>query len=67
MARKSAARNQAKREQDEFDAAYRKMTGSRKYAKKSKKKNNTAAIIAVCIAVVAVVFSVAVGYLYLMM
>ena len=66
MARKSATRNQAKREQDEFDAAYRKMTGSRKYAKKSKKKTNTAAIIAVCIAVVAVVFSVAVGYLYLM-
>lgn len=66
MANKRSGSNRAKREQDDFDTAYRKMTGSGRYAKKSKKKSHTAAIVAVCIALVAVTFAVAAGYLYFM-
>ena len=38
MANKRSGSNRAKREQDDFDTAYRKMTGSGRYAKKSKRR-----------------------------
>ena len=66
MANKKTSRSRAKREQDELETAYRKMAGSGRKTKKAAKSNRTAAIIAICFAVVAIVFGVAAGYIYFM-
>lgn len=64
MAKSSKKTSQARREEDELEQAYRKISKSGKKTKK-KKSNRVGGIIAVIIALIAIIFFVAAGYLYI--
>lgn len=65
MANKSSSRSRARREQDELETAYRKMTGPGKRSKKKQKKSNrTAAVVAISFAIIAIALCIATGYIY---
>ena len=64
MAKSSKKTSRARREEDELEQEYRKISKSGKKSKK-KKSNRAGGIIAVTIALIAIVFFVAAGYLYI--
>ncbi len=64
MKEKNNSRFRSKAETDELERAYRNMTGSSRRGRTSKKTNRTAAIIATCIALIAIVIGVAAGWIY---
>lgn len=66
MADKHSKRTRAQKEEQELESAYRKMSGAQKKATKSSKGNRTAAIVIICIALVAVAVGVAAGSIYFM-
>lgn len=64
MGKYSNKRTRAKAEEKELETAYRKMSGSKRPGKKAKKTNRTAAVVAICIALVAIGIGIAAGCIY---
>lgn len=65
MGKYSKTRTRSRAEEKELENAYRKMSGSKRSPKKSKKSNRKATIIAICIALAAIIIGIAAACLYL--
>lgn len=65
MGKYSKNNTRSRAEDKELESAYRKVSGSKRAKRKQKKANRTAAVIAICVAVVAILIGIAAGYIYL--
>ena len=57
-------RTRAQKEEDALEMSYRKISGAKRTSKKTTKSNRTAAIVAICIALVAIAIGIAAGCVY---
>ena len=64
MSKKDNGRYRKRNDADELESVYRGMAGGKERSKKSKKSNRGAAIIASCIALVAIGIGIAAGWLF---
>lgn len=64
MGKYSKKKTTSRAEEREIESAYRKTSGSKRTKKKGKKTNRSAAIAAICVAVLAIVIGIMAGYIY---
>ena len=58
MAKQSPKRNRAQREEEELERSYRKVSSSRKRTKKAQRGSRAGAVVAICIAMIAIAIGV---------